>query len=143
MHISFDKMKHALSMIGWDVVEIDLLSDPDGIMAIFASGQWELVDVDLLYRNLRIELSRRRAHGRPIRILFDITEALRPSEAVAARTLWQMQRTFQPSDRVAILTNDIDQKKRLRLLLESTNVAVFSSKLPSEMWLTSDIDRPY
>ncbi|BBD00560.1 hypothetical protein YGS_C1P1815 [Sphingobium sp. YG1] len=54
-----------------------------------------------------------------------------------------MQRTFQPSDRVAILTNDIDQKKRLRLLLESTNVAVFSSKLPSEMWLTSDIDRPY
>lgn len=123
--------------------ELDIENDPDNIIIVRASGRWSVIDVERLYVPLNRELAKRRAAGLCIRVLYDVCEITGIGFAVTASTVRHLRRSFAPPDRVAILTEDAEQKAILRIDMESTGAAVFSSRLPAEMWLMSDLERPH
>lgn len=123
--------------------ELDTVNDPDNIIIVKASGKWSVIDVERLYIPLNRELAKRRAAGICIRVLYDICQLTSIGFAVSTSTVRHLRRSFGPSDRVAILTADAGQKANLRIDMGSTGVAVFSSRLPAEMWLVSDLERPH
>lgn len=118
------------------------LDDPDGIIFVHATGLWSIADVDRHYTHLGLIVADRRRNGLPIRILSDVTEAQRQSRETEARILEHMERTYLPTDRVAILVADVADKMYVRARLGKAIVGVFSSQLPAEMWLMSDDLQP-
>lgn len=118
------------------------LDDPDGIIFVHATGVWTIADVDRHYNHLTLILDDRRRKGLPIRILSDVTEAERQTPDIEARILWHMDRTYRPTDRVAILVANVADKLYVRARLGKAIVAAFSSQLPAEMWLMSDDLQP-
>ncbi len=118
------------------------LDDPDGIIFVHATGVWTIADVDRHYSHLTLILDDRRRNGLPIRILSDVTAAERQTPDIEARILWHMDRTYLPTDRVAILVGSVADKLYVRARLGKAIVAAFSSQLPAEMWLMSDDLQP-
>lgn len=118
------------------------LDDPDGIIFVHATGLWSIADVDRHYTHLGLIIADRRRNGLPIRILSDVTEAQRQARETEARILEHMDRTYQSTDRVAILVNSIADKMYVRARLGKAIVGVFSSQLPAEMWLMTDDLQP-
>ncbi|MEC3950073.1 hypothetical protein [Sphingobium sp. HWE2-09] len=119
------------------------LDDPDGIIFVHATGIWTIDDVDRHYTHLGLIIADRRRQAFPIRILSDVTGAQRQRPDIEARILWHMERTYQPTDRVAILVADVADKLYVRARLGDAIVGVFSSQLPAEMWLmTEDLQPP-
>lgn len=118
------------------------LDDPDGIIFVHATGVWTISDVDRHYSHLTLILDDRRRNGLPIRILSDVTAAERQTPDIEARILWHMDRTYLPTDRVAILVGSVADKLYVRARLGKAIVAAFSSQLPAEMWLMSDDLQP-
>lgn len=118
------------------------LDDPDGIIFVHATGLWSIADVDRHYTHLGLIIADRRRNGLPIRILSDVTEAQRQARETEARILEHMERTYQATDRVAILVNSIADKMYVRARLGKAIVGVFSSQLPAEMWLMTDDLQP-
>jgi len=110
-------------------------SDEDGIILVNATGTWDEQDVDRHYDELRREIFVRRKNGSPILLLSDVSQAKRQAPAVERRALWQIERTFEPGDRVAILVADADDKNYVRRLLGGAELAAFSSKIAAQMWL--------
>ncbi|WP_311267150.1 hypothetical protein [Sphingobium sp. WCS2017Hpa-17] len=118
------------------------LDDPDGIIFVHATGLWSIADVDRHYTHLGLIIADRRRNGLPIRILSDVTEAQRQARETEARILEHMERTYLPTDRVAILVADVADKMYVRARLGKAIVGVFSSQLPAEMWLMTDDLQP-
>jgi len=118
------------------------LDDPDGIIFVHATGLWSIADVDRHYTHLGLIIADRRRNDLPIRILSDVTEAQRQARETEARILEHMERTYQPTDRVAILVADVADKMYVRARLGKAIVGVYSSQLPAEMWLMSDDLQP-
>lgn len=118
------------------------LDDPDGIIFVHATGLWSIADVDRHYTHLGLIIADRRRNGLPIRILSDVTEAQRQTRETETRILEHMERTYRPTDRVAILVADVADKMYVRARLGRAIVGVFSSQLPAEMWLMSDDLQP-
>ncbi|QUT05157.1 hypothetical protein KFK14_19475 [Sphingobium phenoxybenzoativorans] len=110
-------------------------SDEDGIILVTATGAWNEHDVDQHYEALRLEIAARRETGLPILLLSDVTQAKRQAPAVERRTMWQIEQTFAPGDRLAVLVTDADDKAHVRGLLGKADMAAFSSKIAAQMWL--------
>lgn len=110
-------------------------NDEDGIILVTATGAWSERDVDEHYGELRRAIATRREAKLPILILSDVTQAERQIAAVERRILWQIEQTFQPGDRVAMLVADAEDKAHVRGLLGAADMAAFSSKIAAQMWL--------
>lgn len=109
-----------------------------GILYVAATGIWSEAEVDAHYDALRGMIAGLRREGRPVRVLSDVSGAPRQGYAREEHILAQMRRTFQPGDRVALVTADAGDKAYVRSILGGLDVGVFASKLPAEMWLLLD-----
>jgi hypothetical protein len=109
-----------------------------GILRVIATGTWAPEDVDAHYTALREMIAPIRRTGARVRLLSDVTRAARQSPELEARILEQMEHTFQPGDRVALLTATVDDKMHARDLLRDVEIAVFNSAIPAELWLMTD-----
>lgn len=114
------------------------LDDETGIIYVTAEGTWTIADVDAHYAALRVMIEPIRQAGDRVRLLSDVRTAVRQSPEVEAHTLEQMAATFQPGDRVVVLTGNDADKMHARELLQGVQIAAFTSLLPSEMWLLAD-----
>lgn len=119
------------------MIERDL-SDPDGIIVARLSGRWSRAEIETHYQKLRTIVAQKRAESQPIRVLSDLSTASEIDQDVDDHVLELCHHTYLPGDRVAILTSDNVSKHRLRARLQGSNVAVFSSRLPAEMWLMAE-----
>jgi hypothetical protein len=116
-------------MITRDVDEVD------GIIFVVATGFWTRSDVDTHYDRLRDLIAVQRNAGRTIRVLIDIRDAPHQPVELEDHALAQMRRTYQPNDRVAILTAHPGVQAYVQARLGDLNIMVFASALPAEMWL--------
>ena len=119
------------------MIERDL-SDPDGIITVRSSGDWTRAEIDEHFAALREIIASRRRNGDPIRVLSDLSSACTDDMGINDHILDECHRTYQPGDRVAILTPGPSSKRWLRERLRGSEVAAFSSRLPAEMWLMAD-----
>jgi len=109
-----------------------------GIIYVSGTGAWSEADVDAHYDALRAMIAGLRRAGRPVRVLSDIAQASRQGYAREEHILAHMRRTFQPGDRVALVTADATDKAYVRSIIGGLDLGVFASKLPAEMWLLLD-----
>ena len=113
--------------------------DPDAeIIFVTATGAWTIATVEEHYAALRVMIDDLRRQDKAVRILSDVTNAERQNDAIEANILDQMARTFRPGDRVAILTGGAEDQQYVRSKINGVDVAVFSSRLPAEMWLVTE-----
>jgi hypothetical protein len=119
------------------MIERDL-SDPDGIITVRSAGRWSRAELDAHFQALREILVQKRRNGDPVRVLSDVTAAGEQDVGTAAHILSQFRQTYCPGDRVVILTANAAVKQVVRDMLIDFDMAVFSSRLPAEMWLMAD-----
>ncbi|WP_416463679.1 hypothetical protein [Sphingomonas sp. VDB2] len=124
------------------MIERDL-TDPDGIITVRSSGHWTRAELDAHFRAMREIVAQKRRNGEPVRVLSDLSTADEQDMGIDDYVLTECHRTYQPGDRVAILTPDKQSKQRLRAKLHGSEVGAFSSRLPAEMWLmAADLPPP-
>jgi hypothetical protein len=112
--------------------------DQTGIIVVRAIGIWSREAVDAHYNALRSMIGGMRGQGRPIRLLSDVSGATRQSRQIETHIKWQMERTFRPGDRIAILAADEKVKATLLELVDLPPIAVFHSRIAAESWLLAD-----
>jgi hypothetical protein len=110
-----------------------------GIIHVVGTGIWKRADVDTHYGAIRGIAAGLRAAGRPIRLLSDVTGAERQAPDIEAYIKLQMERTFAPGDRMALLVPDIQAQRHIRTLLGNAEVATFCSRDAAEAWLRNDM----
>jgi hypothetical protein len=111
------------------------VDERDGIIFVTGTGIWTRTDVDDHYAALRQLIDHMRRDGRLVRVLSDITKAVRQSSEIEIHIREHIDRTYRPGDRVAILVADADDKMYVRGLLGHADVAAFSSQITAEIWL--------
>lgn len=111
------------------------VDDEDGIIFVVSVGEATREDIDVHYDALRDLIATMRAAGRPIRVLSDQTRAVRLSCDLNLHIKAQIERTFRPGDRVALLMASDDDKRYARTILGTTDYAVFTSRIAAELWL--------
>src|ERR1700759_2328972 len=92
--------------------------DTCGIVRVKASGPWTLSDLDDHYTKLRELIDGLRAKAVPIRVLIDVRHAPSRPADIEARISENGASTYQPGDRIAILTADAEDKAHVRMFLD-------------------------
>jgi anti-sigma factor RsiW len=110
----------------------------DGIIFVRGSGLWSHAEVDAHYDELRALIAGLRAQGRPVRVLVDVTDAAQQSDTRENYVRAQIERTYRPGDRVAMLVAGGEVKQHVRSVLNGTLVAIFISQIAAEMWLMEE-----
>jgi hypothetical protein len=117
--------------------------DPeDGIIMVVSIGEATRADIDEHYDALRRMIAELRAEGRPVRVLSDQTRADWLSDELNQHIRSQIERTYLPGDRLALLLASPDRKLAVREVLGVTDYAVFDSRLAAEIWLMEPALRP-
>ncbi|MDO7843735.1 hypothetical protein [Sphingomonas immobilis] len=111
------------------------LERQDGIIFVRGKGDWSRGELDAHYDELRVLIAGIRAQGRPVRVLADVTEAMPQSASRERYIRTQIERTYRPGDRVAIVVASAAVKQHVRDALTGTLVATFISRIAAEMWL--------
>jgi ATPase subunit of ABC transporter with duplicated ATPase domains len=114
------------------------VDDETGIIVVRAVGIWTREAVDTHYNALRAMIGGMRGKGRPVRLLSDVSGASRQSNQIETHIRWQMERTFRPGDRIAILAGNAEDKATLLDLVDLPPVAIFHSRVAAESWLLAD-----
>lgn len=114
------------------------IEDRDGIIFVKASGVWTRGEVDAHYDALRRIIDAYREALRPIRILSDITAAERQSPDIESHIRDQMDQTYRPGDRVALLVASAADQQHVRGLLGAAAMGTFVSPMAAEIWLMSE-----
>lgn len=118
------------------------VDEADGIIFVRSTGEATRDDIDAHYVALRAMIAGMRGAGRPVRVLSDQTRATWLSDELNRHIKRQIEHTYQPGDRVALLMPDCDAKAYARELLGTTHYAVFTSRIAAEMWLMEAAVRP-
>lgn len=118
------------------------IDDADGIIFVTGRGLWSLDEIDKHFRALREMIDVLRSHGRPIRVLSDVTSGERQDSIVEDRILDRYRELYELGDRVAVLVSPSDRAHVADLLCKA-DIAIFSSRIAAEMWLmTLDLAKP-
>lgn len=121
---------------------IERALDEDNIIQVVSTGAATRADIDEHYSSLRELIATLRSRGSPIRVLSDQTRADRLAHADNLYLREQIERTYRPGDRLALLMATNDDKIYARTVLGTTNFAVFESRIAAEMWLMEPSLRP-
>lgn len=114
---------------------ITRIIDADGVIQVVSVGKATRSEIDDHYRNLRDIIATLRAEGKPVRVLSDQTRAVRLSDDTNLYLKEQIERTYQPGDRLALLMPSQQDKLYARSVLGVTTYAVFESRIAAEIWL--------
>lgn len=109
-----------------------------GIIHVTGQGTWTRDAVDKHYAMLRQLILSVRYTGRPVRVLSNVTGAKQQNPEIEARILEQMARTYQPGDRVAMLTANNLTKLHIRSVIGNADIGLFCSPLAAETWLLAN-----
>lgn len=113
--------------------------DPeDGIILVTSVGEATRADIDEHYERLREMIADTRAAGQTVRVLTDHTRATRLSDELNHHIRAQMERTFAPEDRVALLMRTGEDKEYARRVLGLEQFGVFESRVAAEIWLMEE-----
>lgn len=121
---------------------IERTIDDGGVIQVVSVGEATRADIDIHYDALRDMIAALRAEGRPIRVLSDQTQATRLSETLNLYLKEQIERTYRPGDRLALLMRSEGDKMYARGVLGVQDYAVFESRIAAEIWLMEPTLKP-
>jgi hypothetical protein len=113
------------------------VDEESGIIYVTSVGIPTFAALDEHYDALRTLIAPFRNAGRRVLLLSDIRRSARTTSELEQHILGQMARTFEPGDRIVLLT-DGDDKSYIRHVLKDVAIAAFSSQLAAEIWLVTD-----
>lgn len=114
------------------------IDERTGIIHVTGQGIWTRDAVDQHYAMLRQLVLSVRYTDRPVRVLSNVTAAKQQAPEIEARILDQMARTYQPGDRVAMLTANNLAKLHIRSVIGNAEIGLFCSALAAETWLLAN-----
>lgn len=118
------------------------IDEPDGIIIVRSVGAATWQDLDSHYTLMRALIAQMRLAQRPIRVLSDQRMATRLPLDLNLHIKHQIERTYEPGDRLALLMRTEEDQRYAREILGVMNWAVFHSRHAAEIWLMQADQRP-
>ena len=118
------------------------VDEPDGIIIVQSLGSADMEDLDNHYASLRALIAEMREAKRPIRVLSDQRQATRLGHELNLHIKAQIERTYKPGDRVALLMKTEEDQRYAREILGVVDWAVFNSRHAAEIWLVQIDQKP-